>query len=97
LGIFVNGTLDDRADTDRGWTCELAIPFARLGRQTPRSGERWKANLYRIDIAPEPAEFRLGNLRSTTHRGSIFHDALERFSSLDPGNASDRLPAQVNK
>jgi hypothetical protein len=27
----------------------LRIPFASLGRSTPRDGERWRANFYRID------------------------------------------------
>lgn len=57
-GVCIDGTLDDRTDTDRGWTAELAIPFASLGRQTPRPGERWRGNLYRIDLDPKPAEFQ---------------------------------------
>jgi hypothetical protein len=56
--VVVDGTLDDRTDTDRGWTCELAIPFAGLERKTPKPGERWRANLYRIDLTPKPAEFQ---------------------------------------
>lgn len=55
--VIVDGTLDDRTDIDRGWSVEIAIPFAGLGRSTPRPGERWRANLYRIDLSPEPAEF----------------------------------------
>jgi hypothetical protein len=30
----------------------LRIPFASLGRQTPRNGETWRANLFRIDRHP---------------------------------------------
>lgn len=56
--VMVDGTLDDRTDTDRGWSVEIAVPFAGLGRSTPRPGERWRANLYRIDLSPEPAEFQ---------------------------------------
>jgi len=56
--VVVDGTLDDRTDTDGGWTAELAIPFAGLNRPTPRPGERWRGNLYRIDLTPEPAEFQ---------------------------------------
>ena len=56
--IKVDGTLDDRTDIDRGWSAEIAIPFAALGRGTPRPGERWRGNLYRIDLSPEPEEFQ---------------------------------------
>lgn len=56
--VLVDGTLDDRTDIDRGWTAELAIPFAGLGRKTPTPGERWRVNLYRIDLDPKPVEFQ---------------------------------------
>lgn len=56
--VCVDGTLDNRADTDRGWTAEYAIPFAALKRGTPKPGERWRVNLYRIDLEPEPREFQ---------------------------------------
>lgn len=56
--VIVDGTLDDRTDVDRGWTAELAIPFAGLNVPTPKPGERWRLNLYRIDLTPKPAEFQ---------------------------------------
>lgn len=56
--VLVDGTLDDRTDIDRGWSVEIAIPFSGLGRPTPRPGERWRINLFRIDLSPEPAEFQ---------------------------------------
>ncbi|MBI2301804.1 MAG: hypothetical protein HYU66_23110 [Armatimonadetes bacterium] len=31
------------ADLPDGWSCELAVPFAALGRGTPAAGERWGA------------------------------------------------------
>lgn len=54
--VAVQGTLDDRTDTDTGWSVEMAVPFASLGRPTPAVGERWRGNLYRIDRTPEPVE-----------------------------------------
>ncbi len=33
---------------DKGWTVEAAIPFAALGA-TPKTGDTWTVNLYRID------------------------------------------------
>lgn len=56
--VCVDGTLDVRTDVDRGWSAELALPFSGLGRKTPRPGERWRVNLYRTDLSPEPAEFQ---------------------------------------
>lgn len=56
--VIVDGTLDNRNDVDRGWTAEVAIPFASLDRAAPKPGERWRANLYRIDLSPPPIEFQ---------------------------------------
>lgn len=56
--VNVNGTVDCRTDTDTGWSAEFSIPFAALKRSTPKPGERWRANLYRIDLSPKPVEFQ---------------------------------------
>lgn len=50
--VKLQGTLNDPSDFDRGWTAELAIPFARLSsvpRIPPEPGDRWRFNLYRLD------------------------------------------------
>ncbi|HEU4947006.1 MAG TPA: carbohydrate-binding family 9-like protein [Kribbella sp.] len=53
--VVVNGTLNDPADTDRGWSVEVAFPWAALaaynpGRATPpRSGDEWRMNLMRVE------------------------------------------------
>ncbi|MCC6442467.1 MAG: carbohydrate-binding family 9-like protein [Armatimonadetes bacterium] len=55
--VFVDGTLNDRTDTDRLWTVEMAIPFASLApecRAAPKPGDAWRANFYRIDLTPTP-------------------------------------------
>jgi hypothetical protein len=50
-GVHVEGTLDDRADRDRGWTAELASPWTSLKRigvkGPPGSGDRWRMELGR--------------------------------------------------
>lgn len=56
--VLVDGTLDNRDDTDREWTVEMAVPFSVLNTQTPRPGERWRLNLYRIQRTPDPVEFQ---------------------------------------
>ena len=68
--VVVDGDLDRHTDTDRAWYAEMAIPFIGLGRQTPRDGEQWRANLFRIERNPlefqawsptlvEPANFHV--------------------------------------
>jgi hypothetical protein len=52
--VEVDGTLNDPSDTDRGWSVELAMPWAALaeaapGRRRPRAGETWRINFSRVD------------------------------------------------
>jgi Carbohydrate family 9 binding domain-like len=79
--VHVQGTLNDSRDVDRGWTVELAIPFASLTgmpRPRPARGDRWKFNLYRLVQGPgQPGE---GQAYSPPMRGD-FH-ALDRFATL---------------
>jgi hypothetical protein len=79
--VHVDGTLNDPRDVDRGWTVELAIPFASLTGMPaprPRNGDRWKFNLYRLRQGPgHPGE---GQALSPPLRGD-FH-ALDRFATL---------------
>ncbi len=69
--VVADGTLDNRSDTDRGWTAEIALPFAGVGRSRPRPGERWRINLYRIDLTPKPTEFQAWS--PTYHDPAAFH------------------------
>ena len=79
--VHVDGTLNDPRDVDRGWTVELAIPFASLTgmpKARPERGDRWKFNLYRLRQGPgQPGE---GQAFSPPMRGD-FH-ALDRFATL---------------
>ena len=79
--VHVDGTLNDPRDVDRGWTVELAIPFASLTgmpKPRPQRGDRWKFNLYRLRQGPgQPGE---GQAYSPPMRGD-FH-ALDRFATL---------------
>ena len=50
--VHVNGTLNDPSDRDRGWTIELAIPWAALKELSPdavppKAGARMRMNLAR--------------------------------------------------
>jgi len=77
--VCVDGTLDCRTDTDKGWTAELAIPFAGMETSAPKIGQRWRLNLYRIDLTPEPAEFQAWS--PTMHNPAAFH-IPERFGTV---------------
>jgi hypothetical protein len=79
--VHVDGTLNDSRDVDRGWTAELAIPFAALTgmpRPRPERGDRWRFNLYRLRQGPgQPGE---GQAYSPPMLGD-FHN-LDRFATL---------------
>lgn len=52
-GVSVDGTLNDPADRDRGWSVEIAIPWAALAAATekpspPEPGDRWRVNFSRV-------------------------------------------------
>jgi hypothetical protein len=51
--VFLDGTLNDPRDVDRGWSVELAIPWAALGElarrpSPPRDGDQWRVNFSRV-------------------------------------------------
>ncbi|MHC4470951.1 MAG: carbohydrate-binding family 9-like protein [Planctomycetota bacterium] len=50
--VHVDGTVNDPSDTDRGWTVEVAIPWAALGDprdpSVPAPGDRWRVNFSRV-------------------------------------------------
>ena len=52
--VHVGGTVNNSADTDAGWTVELAFPWKALGefagRKTPPAeGEQWRINFSRVE------------------------------------------------
>jgi len=74
VGIHLDGTVNDPSDTDRGWTCEMAIPWTALrplpdpsgepsaqrAAMPPRPGDTWRINFSRVqwDIEPSGAGYR---------------------------------------
>jgi hypothetical protein len=51
--IAIDGTLNDPSDRDRGWTVELAFPWAafveRSGKGRPNPGDQWRVNFSRVE------------------------------------------------
>jgi hypothetical protein len=80
--VAIDGTLENDVDRDRSWTAELAIPLRGLSGLTrpPRAGDRWRFNLYRIDMK-NPARVWDGSALRAPLRGD-FH-ALDRFAWLE--------------
>jgi hypothetical protein len=51
--VHVDGTLNDPRDVDRGWTIELALPWATLSKLSrrsapPQDGDQWRVNFSRV-------------------------------------------------
>jgi hypothetical protein len=54
-GVKLDGTLND-GEGDKAWSVELAIPLKsipNLKEGSPKAGETWKANFYRLDHNPK--------------------------------------------
>jgi len=52
VGVSIQGTLNNPADKDTGWTMEVAIPFDQLlpiGGNSPRAGDVWSLLLAHYD------------------------------------------------
>jgi cellulose/xylan binding protein with CBM9 domain len=55
--VQVMGTVDGKND-DKEWTCEIALPMEDIvtaKNLPPRSGDRWRLNLYRVENRPTTA------------------------------------------
>jgi hypothetical protein len=80
-GVHLDGTLNNPSDVDRGWTAELAIPWATLPgmpKPRPQPGDVWRFNLYRLLQGPgQPGE---GQAFRPPLVGD-FH-AVQRFAEL---------------
>ena len=90
VAVALDGTLNQPEDTDRGWSVEMAIPFTDLPgvSTTPKQGERWEANLYRIDNkGPRNASFQ----RTWAPVGNDFHKlegaGLIQFGKRPPASS----------
>jgi hypothetical protein len=66
--VWVEGTLNDPHDTDRGWSVELAFPWKVLGDfahrpSPPHDGDQWRVNFSRVEW---PIEIVKGAYRKPT-------------------------------
>ena len=52
LATYIDGTMNMRGDKDKGWSLEVAIPWANfeaLSPKPPTAGTEWAANINRWD------------------------------------------------
>jgi hypothetical protein len=75
--VAVEGDVSDRDGQDRSWTVEMAIPFAALaplGGPSPKVGDSWRFQLYRIDRSNtlKDPEFSGWSPTDTFHRPGQF-------------------------
>ena len=60
--VNLMGTLNDPSDRDRGWTVEMAVPFAILREcipgkpEKPSPGDAWRVNFSRVEYRLEVTE-----------------------------------------
>jgi len=83
-GVQLKGTVNDPSDKDTGWTVEYALPLADIvtGPNTPpKAGDKWRLNLYRIDV-PEGKGTSLKGSAWSPVSGRTFHDP-DRFGEIE--------------
>ncbi len=84
--VHVDGTLNQRDDTDKGWSVEMAVPLAEVpgAAVPPKHGDTWRVNLFRFDL---PKAGRQASAAFSPPIKPDFH-TLEKFGQLrfvDPG------------
>jgi hypothetical protein len=94
--VHVDGTLNKREDTDKGWTVEMAIPLedvtgldkATALKLPPAPGDVWRINMFRMDMPsgkPQQASGWSPPLVGDFH-------ALDRFGELVFGDDKGAVP-----
>jgi hypothetical protein len=94
--VKVNGTLDQKGDTDQGWDVEVAIPLVAVrGTSTamavtlpPQVGDMWRLNVVRSD-KPDKGGIIAAAWNPLTYKD--FH-ALDRMLDVAFGDADGRAP-----
>jgi hypothetical protein len=59
--VHINGTLNNPADKDEGWTVEIAIPWKAMAQRVhragpPRDGDQWRINFSRVEWHFNPVD-----------------------------------------
>jgi hypothetical protein len=82
IATSIRGTMNNRTDTDKGWSLEAVIPWANfeeLSRRPPVAGTVWKANFNRWDgVQPN----RRMSIWSDPHNTESWPHVPSRFGEL---------------
>ena len=100
VAVKVDGTVDNRADVDKGWVVEMQIPLEdakgklkELKNVPPKVGTEWRVNFFRLDMpAGRP---QVGTGWSPPLVGD-FH-ALDKFGVLIFGDDKAHAPQLTAK
>jgi len=99
----VDGTLNWQLDVDRGWTLEVAIPWAGLKRggveEHPRAREQWRINFSRVEYTRELVGKHCDNWTWTCQSEVNMHIpafwGLVQFSDAVAGEGQDRVAERM--
>jgi hypothetical protein len=95
--VFIDGTLNDPRDVDRGWSVEIAFPWKALRELArrpapPRDGDQWRVNFSRVEWQTVVASGRYDKVPRTAEdnwvwspQGVIDMHRLVQFSTAPPG------------
>lgn len=76
--VKVQGTLNDPADTDQGWTIEIAIPFKAISLdnrvQVPGEGTLWRINFSRVEWDTKVTNGKYEKLKDASGRNKPEHN-----------------------
>lgn len=75
--VFVDGTLNDPSDQDRGWSVELALPWTSLAEAAgcpapPRDGDVWRMNCSRVEWQTRVVDGRYEKIPNTPENNWIW-------------------------
>lgn len=75
--VHLDGTLNDPRDLDRGWSVEIAFPWAALGELArravpPADGDQWRVNFSRVDWNVEVVEGRYRKVAGEKERNWVW-------------------------
>ncbi len=71
--VFVDGTINQPGDKDKGWSVEIAMPWAVLrecapGKKLPVAGDQWRVNFSRVEYRMETRDGKYEKIKDA-HTG----------------------------
>ena len=76
--VKVQGTMNNPADKDEGWTVEMAIPFKSImvgdNIQTPKDGSFWRIDFSRVEWDTQVVDGKYVKLKDSTGRNLPEHN-----------------------